>query len=667
VTVGARIRLFGARLRAFLTGGRLDRDFAQELESHLEMLTDDHIRRGLSPEEARRQAALRLGGAASLQARHRDARGFRALDDLAQDLRFAARLIVKERWVSAAAVAAIALGIGANTVGFTIINAAYFRGFAFERADELHSISWVPTRGRRLPSSVPDLEDWRSEARSFTAVAASTAGALNISDDHAAPEQTRGASITANLFDVLRQRPLLGRTFVAGEDQRGAEPVVIIGHDLWRTRFNLDPAVVGRTLRVNGRGATIIGVMPDGMKFPDDSELWVPFIPEAEHQARDRRLLSVFGRLAPGVSREQAHAEVDGIARRILAAQPELTRSAVGGQVETLNERFLNGSAPRMFLTIMGAVTFVLLIACANVATLLLSRVIYRSREIAVRYAVGATRWRVLRQLLIESVTLAGLGGVAGLALATAGVGAFDAAIRASGAPYWLRFTIDYRVLAYVAATCVGAGVLFGLVPALQVSRQSPHDTLKDGVPGRGRDAAVGAVEPGAGGGRTGAHGGAAVRRRADAAQLHGALHHGAGLRGGRPHPDAPAVAAHELPDGRDAPALLRPTAAARGRHTRRRAGRVHHGRAAPRPRGMAHRTRGRALRAGGAAALDLDGARHARLSGRARRGPDARPRADVGRPGARRHPRAGERGVRRAVLPRGGPDRPASSVRGPR
>ena len=482
----ATLTQFIARLRALVRGGDLDRDFAQEIQAHLDMAIEDNIRLGMAPDQARRQAAVRFGGATSMQSRHRDARGFRGLDDLFQDLRFSARLIAKERWFSAAAIAAIALGIGANTVGFTIINAAFIRGFNFDRAEEIVAISWRPTRGRRLPSSVLDLEDWRSQSSSFTAIAGSFFGAINISDDVAAPEQTQGSRITANLFDVLRQRPLLGRAFLEGEDRRGAEPVVLLGYDLWTNRFGRDPSVVGRILRINGSAATIVGVMPDGMKFPDGSELWVPFIATEAQTTREVRPLSVFARLKPGVTREQAATEIEGIAQRIITDHPNHKNNVIGGQVETLHQRFLNGAAPRMFVVIMGAVVFVLLIAGANVANLLLSRAMYRSREVAVRYSLGATRWRIVRQLLIESVVLASLGGVVGLVLAWYGVSAFDSAIHATGAPYWLRFAIDYRVLLYVAAICVGAGALFGLAPALQVSRENPQDTLKEGARGAG-------------------------------------------------------------------------------------------------------------------------------------------------------------------------------------
>jgi len=259
---------------------------------------------------------------------------------------------------------------------------------------------------------------------------------------------------------------------------------VIIGFDIWTNRFAQDANVVGRTIRINGNPATIVGVMPEDMKFPDNSELWVPHITTDVQLSREVRPLGVVGRLKSGVTKAQAATEIDAIAQRIIADNPNQRKNVIGGKVETLIERFLNGAAPRMFVLIMGAVSFVLLIACANVANLLLSRVVYRSREVAVRYALGATRWRVIRQLLIESVALSGLGAMVGVALARFGVRAFDAAIQASGAPYWLRFSVDYRVLFYVAAICIMTGIIFGLAPALQVSRTNPHETLKDGTRG---------------------------------------------------------------------------------------------------------------------------------------------------------------------------------------
>lgn len=480
------LRHFIARVRALFGGAAQDRDFAQELETHIEMATEDNIRNGMTADEARRQARLRIGGATSLQSRHRDVRGFRVIEDLVQDLRFATRLMRKERWFTLAGIAAIALGIGANTVGFTIINAAFLRGFPFPEADRLQAISWRPERGLRTAMSYRDLEDWRSQSPSFSGIAAYWFEAINLSDDHAAPEQSQGAWVTANHFDVLRQPPVMGRSFVAADEQRSAEPVVIIGYDIWKNRFQLDPHVLGRVLRVNGNPHTIIGVMPERMKFGGNftSELWLPFVPTDAQLARDRRMLIAFGRLADGVSPEAAERDIERVAQQIKAANPDATKGLTGAYTETLVERFLGGAARPMLITVMGAVIFVLLIACGNVANLLLSRSMYRSREVAVRYALGATRWRIIRQLLIESIALATAGGLLGLPLAAYAVRAFDAGIQASGAPWWLHFTIDYTVLLYVAAICAGTGVLFGLAPALHVSSGNQADTLKDG--GRG-------------------------------------------------------------------------------------------------------------------------------------------------------------------------------------
>lgn len=479
-----RLRRLFARIGALLFNRRLDDDFSEELQSHIDLLADEHIARGVTPAEARRLAAARVGNVTSLRLQHRDIRSLPWMQDLWQDLRFATRLIGKDRWFSAAAVAAIALGIGANTLGFTIVNAAFIRGFGFDGADRLYAVSWRHTQGRRNPASVADLADWRSQSRTFAALAGYSGGAINISDDTGVPEQTQGAWVTANHFSVLRQSTLIGRDFTPDDERRGAELVTIIGYDLWKHRYALDPQVLGRLLRVNGQNATIIGVMPERMKFPDNSEMWVPFVPTDAQLARRVRPLSVIGRLADDATRESATAELAGIVQRIIADHPDETRDVAGVRIETLLERFLGGAARPMFITVMGAVMFVLLIACANVASLLLSRAIYRSREIAVRYSMGATRTRVVRQLLVESVALSSMGGLLGLGLAWFAVAAFDAAVQMSQPPYWLSFTIDYRVVAYVAGMGVATGILFGLAPALHVSRGSPHDALRDG--GRG-------------------------------------------------------------------------------------------------------------------------------------------------------------------------------------
>jgi len=479
-----RLRRLAARIRALLFDRRLDDDFSEELQSHIDLLTDEHVASGMTRDDARRRAVARVGNVTSLRIQHRDARSLPWVQDLWQDLRFAARLIVKDRWFSAAAVAAIALGIGANTVGFTIINAAFVRGFSFDQADRLYAISWQHPAGRRTPASAADLNDWRQQSRTFAGIAGYSFDALSLSDDVAAPEQANGSRVTANHFAVLRQPPLMGRDFGPDDERRGADGVVILGYDLWKNRYAKAPDVLGRTVRINGRAATIIGVMPDRMKFPENSELWIPMVPTDEQLDRRVRSVAAFGRLADGVSPDAARAELAGLAERIRSANPDYARQVAGIRVETFLDRFLGGAVRPMFITVMGAVVFVLLIACANVASLLLSRSLHRSREIAVRYSMGATRARVVRQLLVESIVLSTLGGVLGLGLAWVGVGAFDAAVRLSQPPYWLVFTMDQRVLAYVAGICVTTGILFGLAPALHVSRHNQVAALKDG--GRG-------------------------------------------------------------------------------------------------------------------------------------------------------------------------------------
>jgi putative ABC transport system permease protein len=478
------LKAISGRLRACFRTGELDRDFEQELESHLTMLTEDNVRRGMTPEQARRAALIRVGGVASIKEQHREMRGLPVLDSIMRDLRFSFRLLAKERWFSAAAIVALALGIGVNATGFTIVEAAFLRGLPFQDSERLYVLSWQTRGGSRSTVSHADLQDWRAQSRSFTGLAAFTGDPMNISDDHGWPVQVQGAQLTANAFGVLRQQPLLGRDFAPRDDRKGAELVAIIGHDLWQNRYGADPKVLGTSLRLDGNPATIIGVMPERMKFPENTDVWVPFIPTAAQERRSDRPLSVFGRLADNVHRQAAQEELNGITKRLATAYPDTNGNFVGVRVETFTERFVGGPAKTMFVAMMGAVSLVLLIACANVANLLLSRSTRRAREIAVRMALGATRWRIVRQLFLESLVLGFSGGGIGLLMALAGVRIFDAAVQDPGKPYWIVFKPDYLVFAYVAAICVLTAIIFGLTPALQISKANNNDVLKEG--GRG-------------------------------------------------------------------------------------------------------------------------------------------------------------------------------------
>lgn len=402
-----------------------------------------------------------------------------------RDLRFAIHLLLKDRWYTAVAVIALALGIGLNATVFTLVNAVLIRGLPFKDSASLYMLgSQKQGEARRSGVSFADLEDWRAQGRTFTGLAAFNSNSVNLSDDSTAPQQARSAMLSANAFALLDQPPLLGRAFAPGDDKKGAEPVVIISHSLWTTRYTGNPAVLGRFIRLDGKPFTIVGVMPDGMKFPTNTDVWTPLVPTTEQEARSSRFFGVFGRLRRDATRRQAATEMNGIAARLATAYPGTNKDYPTVVIETFNERFNGGPIRAVFLAMMGAVGFVLVIACANVANLLLSRSAHRSREIAVRIALGATRWRVIRQLLIESIVLGFMGGAIGLLLAVVGVRMFDAAVADSGKPYWIVFSIDYVVFGYLAAICVVTGVLFGLAPALQVSKTNVNEILKEG--GRG-------------------------------------------------------------------------------------------------------------------------------------------------------------------------------------
>jgi putative ABC transport system permease protein len=403
-----------------------------------------------------------------------------------QDLRFAARLLSKDRWFTLAAVLALALGIGANTTVFTLVNAVLIRDLPFDRANEIvflatHDSTRPPDD--HGPPSWHEFETWRERARSFAGMAAFIDGAMNISDSINPADRVRGASVSTNTFALLRQQPLMGRDFAAGEDAPGATPVVILGYDLWKNRYGSDAAILGRTLRIAEVTYTIVGVMPAGMHFPFDAQLWRPLLKPARPPLLHIRNVNVFARLAPGVAWGQAAAEMRAIATELQAADPAHNQN-IEARVMTFNERFNGGRLRTVFLTLLGAVGFLLLIACANVANLLLARSSYRVRELAVRSSLGATRGRIVRQLLLESVLLAAVGGAFGLLLAAIGVQLFDRAVADVPKAYWIDFRFDPVVFIYCAAICITTGLAFGLVPALQVSKVNLNELMKDGARG---------------------------------------------------------------------------------------------------------------------------------------------------------------------------------------
>ena len=406
--------------------------------------------------------------------------------DFWADVRYAARRLVEARWFTLAAVTALSLGIGANTTVFTFVNAVLLRGLPFDEPDRIVAINGNNEQGQQFGVSLPDYTDVRDQAATLSSVSGHLNSSVNLSDDELAPERVQGAYVTATFFGMLGEQPILGRDFTEADDLPGAEPVVLLGYDVWQNRYDGDPGVLGRTVRVNSLPVTVVGIMPSGMLFPQNTSLWIPqanLPPASDTGNRATRQFNVLGRLAPGVTLEQARKEIQALGARLSEAHPEANADVGLGVVRYEDQ--VNGSEIRIiFLSLMGAVAFVLLIACANVANLLLARSAERAREIAVRVSLGATRLRIVRQLLVESLLVAVIAGMLGLVFALGGIHWFDAATQDVGKPYWMEFSLDGIVFGFMAAVCLGTALLFGLAPALHVSRTDVNEVLKEGTRG---------------------------------------------------------------------------------------------------------------------------------------------------------------------------------------
>jgi len=390
------------------------------------------------------------------------------------DLRFALRVLLKNRAFTAVVVVTMALGIGVNTAIFTIINSVLFKGMPFPNPGEIAFVS--TNRG----VSYADFIDYREQSRSFKGLGAFTNLGADLSDGDVAAERVTGARVTANTFSLLGAVPLVGRDFTPQDEQAGADRVVLLSYGLWQTRYSGDADILGRTIRINLEEYTVVGVMRPGEGFPQDTRLWIPFVPTPLALRRENRQMVVFARLGEGISYARAGAELTGIVDALAEAYPETNKDLVPS-VAPYTDRGTTGPIRVILYSLLGAVCFVLLIACANVANLLLSRAIERTRETSVRTAMGASRWRIVRQLLVESVMLSVLGGVLGLGVGLLGVRWIDVATVPTGRPYWLDFSMDYRVFAYFAAVSIFTGILFGLAPALQISKSNVSENLKEG------------------------------------------------------------------------------------------------------------------------------------------------------------------------------------------
>jgi putative ABC transport system permease protein len=487
------MRRFIARFITVFRRGRAEQELSRELTSHLGVLEDEYERRGMTPDQARLAARRAMGSVALAKDLHRDARSFVWIDDLRRDVRHAVRALRRAPGFTVVAVTALGLGIGVNTTFFTIVDAICLRGLPIDAPERVMAISTRDAQNRSGNLSYAEFDELRSRTTAFGRVAAYTItiGALADSGGQP-PARIPGAYLSAGAFELLGDRPILGRTFRAEEDRPGTPAVVIIGEELWSTRYARDPGIVGRSVAVNGTPTTIIGVMPRGFQFPGSAELWRPManFPTAVRQSRTDRRSSVFARLAANATEEQGRADAEAIAASWRRDQPATNRD-IRLNVIPINEQLNPSVAQRAWIAFITAGILVLLVACANVANLLLMRAAGRGREMAIRSSIGASRSRVVRQWLVESATLAAMAGVLGLSVAWVGLRALSAIIPPETLPYWMAFTIDGRVLAVTVAVCLGCVFVCGLPSALQVSRVDLRDVLTEtgsttvGHPGR--------------------------------------------------------------------------------------------------------------------------------------------------------------------------------------
>ncbi len=402
---------------------------------------------------------------------------------LARDIRFSLRMLAKTPGHTAAAVVALALGLGLATGMFSIVYGTLLRGLPFERSERiLHLECNNPSREQRsLEVFHLDYLEWRQRQRSFEGLAGFYDGTVNLSGaGDEKPERFEGAFMTANGFDLLPARPILGRGFLRGEDSPEAEPVVILSYGVWKTRYQGDPKIAGRPVRVNGEAGSIVGVMPQGFAFPLNQDVWTNLRQDPFRYERDQaQTLEVYGRLRDGVTLEQAQAEMDGLAKALAAEFPK-TNEGRGAVIKPYIEEFMGGEVSSLLYTQLGACLFVLLLACTNVASLTMARASQRTREIAIRSALGAARSRLIGQLLLENLLLSLAGGILGLLLAGWGVRLFNAAISGFNPPFWIRIGIDPTALLFAAGLILVAALASGLAPALQASRADLNEVLKD-------------------------------------------------------------------------------------------------------------------------------------------------------------------------------------------
>jgi ABC-type lipoprotein release transport system permease subunit len=462
---------FLRRLRALFRKDELNQQLSDELAFHVAKQIEQNLAAGMSPDEAHYAALRKFGGTEQVKEECRDSWGWRFLDTLLQDLRYGVRMLGKDPGFTAVAIITLAVGIGANTTIFSVA----WRPMRYHDPDRLLIVWETRPDGSRSPVSAPTYLDWRDQNTTFAQLAAARSGNVAISGNP--PVLVSGSSISSNFFDTFELQPELGRFFLATEFRTGGDRVAILGDEIWRTHYGGDPSIVGKTIRVNGETYSVIGVAPAAFEFFGRTDVWMPLALTTTGLNRQTRDLLVVGRTKPGATVMQAREEMRTLAGRVAQESPE-TNKRWSALAQDFNEALAGPGVRMMLIILFTTVSLVLVMACANVANLLLARASTRGKEIAVRIALGASRWRVMRQLLVETFFLALLGGALGLLLAFGAVH-YLATFSVLQAPGLAPIEINRVVLEFAAVLCLAATVLSGLVPAWQTTAANLMEHVK--------------------------------------------------------------------------------------------------------------------------------------------------------------------------------------------
>jgi putative ABC transport system permease protein len=482
------MRTLLSRLGELLFRRSREQRLADEIGHHLELLVEDLKRSGMSDADARLAARKQFGGVDRLRMTHREQRGVPIIETFLQDVRFAWRVLARDRGFALTAIVVLGVGLGVNNMFFTLAYAHLFRGVPIERADRVLFMSTFDDRVSNRRISLPEFDELRDAQTSFSALGAYVNGVATVGDPNRPPDRFDATYFTAGTFELLGLAPSQGRLPSKADDRPGNPAVVLLGAEAWRLRYANDPQILGRTVLINGSPATVIGIVPDHSGFPSTANVWMPLGQWPEwKEDRSARSLQVIGRLRDSVTSDAARSEIETLFGRFEAAYPDTNRN-LRARVVPLNQQLLgtiDGWRP-----FIAAGIIVILVACANVANLMMARALSRAPEIAIRTSLGASRGRLIVQLLVEAIVIAGGGAVVGTLVSLGGVRAIDAGIPDGILPYWFAYTMDRVVFAALVGLALATVIAFGLVPAIHASRTDVNHTLKIG--GRSATTAAG-------------------------------------------------------------------------------------------------------------------------------------------------------------------------------